>query len=81
MDLSNTLLDLIEDYKLLILASFVLTILTILTIALASLFSVKYDPREPPIISHPIPYVGHVIGMFTHGAKYFDFIKYVIRLL
>lgn len=78
MDLSNPLLDFIEDYKLLILASFVLTILTV---ALASLFSVKYDPREPPIISHPIPFVGHIIGMFTHGAKYFDFIKYVIRLL
>jgi hypothetical protein len=78
MDLSNSLLELLAEHKLLVSVSF---IVTVLTIASNSLFGIKHDPREPPIISHPIPYIGHVIGMFRHGAKYFDFIKYVFTYL
>lgn len=33
---------------------------------------IKYDPREPPIVPHPIPYVGHIIDIFRHGARYFE---------
>jgi cytochrome P450 len=54
----------------------VFSIFIALVLLAKRLFSVKYDPREPPIITHPIPLVGHVIGMFRHGASYFDFIKY-----
>ena len=36
------------------------------------------DPKEPPMIPyHGLPFLGHVIGMFWHGAKYFDLVKYV----
>lgn len=74
MDLSHSLLELLEEHKLLVTVSFIVTVFVINS---KSLFGVKYDPREPPIISHPIPFIGHVIGMFRHGAKYFDFIKYI----
>jgi hypothetical protein len=40
-------------------------------------FHTTYDPREPPVIPHWLPYIGHVIGMFRHGAKYFTIIKCV----
>jgi hypothetical protein len=36
----------------------------------------KYDPREPPIIHHRVPYVGHVIDIFRYGAKYFETLQY-----
>ncbi|KAF1995706.1 cytochrome P450, partial [Amniculicola lignicola CBS 123094] len=30
-------------------------------------------PSEPPLIPHPyLPFLGHVIGLFWHGASYFD---------
>jgi hypothetical protein len=72
MDLLDSTLELLAQHKVLFSTSF---IFTILFIAGSRLISVKYDPREPPLISHPIPFIGHVIGMFRHGAKYFDFIK------
>jgi hypothetical protein len=75
MDLLHSTLDIARQHRLLVIASFTLTVFFI---AANRFLSVKYDPREPPIISHPVPFVGHVIGMFKHGAKYFDFIKYSI---
>ena len=34
------------------------------------------DPNEPPLIPHPyLPFLGHVIGMFWHGADYFPYIN------
>lgn len=34
------------------------------------------DPAEPPLIPHPyLPFLGHVIGMFWYGAKYFDLVN------
>jgi hypothetical protein len=52
-------------------------ILSITILAVRKLLRVDHDPREPPIIPHQIPFVGHVIGMFRYGARYFDIIKYV----
>jgi hypothetical protein len=37
----------------------------------------KYDSREPPIIHPKVPYIGHILGMYRHGAKYFGVVKYV----
>jgi hypothetical protein len=39
---------------------------------------VNYDSREPPVIPHCIPYIGHVIGIFRYGAKYFEIAKFVL---
>ncbi|KAF2793722.1 cytochrome P450 [Melanomma pulvis-pyrius CBS 109.77] len=50
----------------------------ILTIALDAEEVLKafQDPSEPPLIPHPyLPFLGHVIGMFWHGAKYFDIVN------
>ncbi|ETN43751.1 uncharacterized protein HMPREF1541_02910 [Cyphellophora europaea CBS 101466] len=39
------------------------------------LLGIDYDPREPPLIKSRIPYVGHILGMFRYGAKYFDVVN------
>ena len=39
--------------------------------------SPKYDSREPPVISHFIPYVGHILGLIRYGQRYFQMIRYV----
>ena len=36
------------------------------------LFSPKYDPREPPVLSHYILYVGHLLGLVRQGQHYFE---------
>ncbi|KAF2837293.1 cytochrome P450 [Patellaria atrata CBS 101060] len=38
-------------------------------------FRIRFDPREPPVIHHPVPYVGHIWGMFKYGAKYFQIVN------
>lgn len=38
-------------------------------------FGVKYDDREPPAIKHPIPYVGHLLGLVWWGQHYFERIR------
>lgn len=31
------------------------------------------DPLEPPLIPHPyLPFLGHVVGLFWHGARYWE---------
>ncbi|KAF2727280.1 cytochrome P450 [Polyplosphaeria fusca] len=30
----------------------------------------KIDPREPPVVSSPIPFVGHLVGMMRGGPMY-----------
>jgi len=35
----------------------------------------KFDPREPPIISSPLPYLGHILGMLQNGSKYHKMIR------
>ena len=34
-------------------------------------FGFKSDPKEPPVISPTIPWVGHIIGLARYGLKYF----------
>lgn len=33
---------------------------------------VDHDPREPAVVSHSIPYVGHLLGVFKHGLRYYQ---------
>ena len=37
----------------------------------------KHYAQEPPLVRQPIPFVGHVAGLFLHGMKYFEFTRYV----
>lgn len=35
----------------------------------------KVDEREPPIAASNIPFLGHLIGMTRHGAKYIRYLR------
>lgn len=35
----------------------------------------QIDPREPPLISARIPFIGHLIGILWYGPKYYQIIK------
>ena len=37
----------------------------------------KHQAQEPPLVRQQIPFVGHVAGLFLHGMKYFEFMRYV----
>ena len=40
-------------------------------------YAPKNAPNEPPVLSHPIPYVGHIIGLICHGLSYFETTRYL----
>lgn len=42
------------------------------------LYVPKQLPNEPPLLSHPIPYVGHIIGLLRHGTKYYELTRCVL---
>lgn len=59
-------------------ASITVVALLSLVIGYASIvyfFSPRYDPREPPVLSHYIPYVGHILGLIQHGQQYFEMLR------
>lgn len=58
----------------------VLLLLVIVYVSLVSLFSPKYDPREPPVIPSLIPYVGHILGLLRYGQRYFEILRSSILL-
>ena len=35
------------------------------------------DPREPPIVSSTIPFIGHFLGLVKYGGAYYDKIRFV----
>ena len=35
---------------------------------------VDHDPREPVVVSHSIPYFGHLTGIVKHGLRYYQII-------
>jgi len=45
----------------------VLTVVAIGYVSLVYLFSPKYDSREPPVLQHFIPYLGHILGLIRNG--------------
>ena len=49
--------------------------------SLVHLFSPNYDPREPPVISSLIPYVGHILGLLRYGQRYFEILRSSTLLL
>ncbi|KAJ4373135.1 hypothetical protein N0V83_003426 [Neocucurbitaria cava] len=41
-----------------------------------ALLAAFQNPNEPPLIPHPyLPFLGHVVGMFWYGAKYFALVN------
>lgn len=62
-------------------ASLVVLLLVVVGyVSVVYFFSPKYDPREPPVLSHYIPYVGHVLGLIRYGQYYFEMLRSVISL-
>lgn len=35
------------------------------------------DLKEPQMISHPIPFLGHLGGLLRHGSSYFGMVRLV----
>lgn len=54
---------------------FAISLCAIFLIAIHRFLSIEYDGREPPLIKSRIPYVGHILGMLKHGARYFDIVN------
>ncbi|KAF6218762.1 hypothetical protein HO133_005305 [Letharia lupina] len=50
-------------------------LVVVVYVSLVYLFSPTYDPREPPVISSLIPYVGHILGLLRYGQRYFEILS------
>ena len=48
-----------------------IVLLLLCSYVLARSLMPKVDPAEPPVISHPVPFLGHLIGIMVSGMKYF----------
>ena len=57
----------------------VLLLAVIVSVSFVYLFSPKYDPREPPVISSSIPYVGHILGLLRYGQRYFEILRSLVH--
>ncbi|KAJ7823956.1 cytochrome P450 [Mycena olivaceomarginata] len=51
-------------------ATWVIVALSTLFIGARYLSSRKVDPREPPVVSPAIPFIGHLLGMAIYGGRY-----------
>jgi hypothetical protein len=76
MDIVQSSLGLVGGSTVLL---FALGVLIIVVLTTRTILHVHYDPREPPIIPQSIPYIGHLIGIFRHGAAYFATVKFAHR--
>ena len=45
-------------------------LLAALIVVASRLLAIEHDPREPPVIKPSIPVIGHLIGIYRHGAQY-----------
>ena len=50
-------------------------LVVLVSVSFVYLLSPKYDPREPPVISSLIPYVGHILGLLRYGQRYFEILR------
>lgn len=41
----------------------------------------RLSPKEPPLLTHPIPYIGHILGLLRHGTRYYEITRSVALLL
>lgn len=62
-------------------------LLLVAAVASAAWFALDYvcaprlSPKEPPLRAHPVPYVGHILGLLRHGTKYYEMTRSVALLL
>jgi hypothetical protein len=61
----------VETIYLLILVAFLS-----LWLLLDHLYAPKHNPREPPVLSSSIPYIGHILGLLRYGHKYYQTTRY-----
>ena len=40
--------------------------------------SLHHDPKEPDLLKHNIPFVGHLMGLHKHGVKYFNMMRSIL---
>ena len=71
-------MDFTKSQELLVSAS-IINPRTIVVVAVFSLLmllwkytQVEHDYREPAVVSHPIPYFGHLLGVIMHGLRYYQ---------
>ena len=53
----------------------ILLLVVIVYVSLVYMFGPKYDPREPPVISSLVPFVGHILGLLRYGQRYFEILR------
>ena len=41
----------------------------------------RLSSKEPPLLTHPIPYIGHILGLLQHGTRYYEMTRSVALLL
>lgn len=39
----------------------------------------NHDPREPPLASQSIPFIGHLVGLWQNKFNYYLTLKYALR--
>ena len=44
-------------------------------------YAPRLSPKEPPLLDHPIPYIGHILGLLRHGTRYYEITRSVTLLL
>ena len=43
--------------------------------------ALRLSPKEPPLLPHPIPYIGHILGLLRHGTRYYEMTRSVALFL
>ena len=56
---------------------FVFIVVVVIYISSVYLFGPEYDAREPPVIPHMIPYIGHILGLIRYGGRYFSILRFI----
>ena len=41
----------------------------------------RLSSNEPPMLPHPVPYIGHILGLLRHGTRYYQLTRSVALLL
>ena len=53
----------------------VIIILAAVVVICWKLIRIEKDPREPPVATSNVPFVGHIIGLMRHQGDYFKSLR------
>ena len=53
-------------------------LISALWLALHFLCTPIHDPREPPLVTSRIPFIGHILGLLRYGTRYYQMTRYCI---